>query len=93
MFEKWYKITGFTRELMEIWSNDLRDDILYWEDEKHNVEARIKLGWFQAIRFKRSMNRNNKKQTYYKLQLIPMQRVHKGSQFFAHFTTPFTKGE
>lgn len=71
MFEKWYKIEGITVELYNTWNKDLRKDIVIWI-ENNKLEARIKLGWFQAIRFKRSMSRNNKKQTYYKLQLIPM---------------------
>ena len=70
MFEKWYKITGLTQELTTAWSNDLRKDIVIWE-ENGNVEARISLNPVEAIRMQHLMKRNNEEQPFYKLQLVP----------------------
>lgn len=71
MFRKWYKIVGLTHELKEAWAKDLRKDIVIWE-ENGNVEARIRLNPIEAIRMERSMRNNNKQQSNYKLQLIPV---------------------
>lgn len=70
MFEKWYKIVGLTKELAENWKGELRQDIIVWE-ENGNIEARIKLNPVEAIRMGRLMKKNNKQQSYYKLQLVP----------------------
>ena len=70
MFERWYKIEGFTHELLESWSDELRKDIIVWE-ESNRVEARIRLNPIEAARMRRLMKRNNKEQPYYKLGLIP----------------------
>lgn len=70
MFEKWYKIVGLTKELAENWKGELRQDIIVWE-ENGNIEARIKLNPVEAIRMERLMKKNNKQQSYYKLQLVP----------------------
>lgn len=69
MFEKWYKIVGLTRELYESWKEDLREDIIVYE-ENGNVEARILLNPFEAIRLNLLMEDNNKKQNDYKLELV-----------------------
>ena len=71
MFERWYKITGLTHELLVNWEEDLRKDIIVWE-ENNNVEARIKLNPIEAIRIERLMKEDNNKQEYYKLQLVPL---------------------
>ena len=71
MFERWYKITGLTHELLEKWKGDLREDVIVWE-ENSNVEARIRLNTIEAIRMRKLMKRNNQEQEYYKLQLIPL---------------------
>ena len=70
MFEKWYKIVGLTSELVVEWKDELRDDIIIWE-ENGNIEARIKLNPVEAIRMERKIRNNNKQQPYYKLQLVP----------------------
>lgn len=71
MFEKWYKIVGLTKELAENWKGELRQDIIVWE-ENGNIEARIKLNPVEAIHMERLMKKNNKQQSYYKLQLVPV---------------------
>lgn len=69
MFEKWYKILGLTRELYESWKEDLREDIIVYE-ENGNIEARILLNPFEAIYLNILMEDNNKKQNDYKLELV-----------------------
>lgn len=69
MFEKWYKIVGLTRELYESWKEDLREDIIVYE-ENGNIEARILLNPFEAIHLNLLMEDNNKKQNDYKLELV-----------------------
>lgn len=71
MFERWYKINGITHELLESWSDELRKDIIVWE-ENNRVEARIRLNPIEAARMQRLMKRNNEEQPYYKLGLIPL---------------------
>lgn len=71
MFERWYKINGITHELLESWSDELRKDIIVWE-ENNRVEARIRLNLIEAVRMRRLMKRNNEEQPYYKLGLIPL---------------------
>ena len=69
MFEKWYKIVGLTKELYEGWKDEMRQDIIVWE-ENGNIEARIRLHPFEAIYMNNLMEKNNKQQPYYKLQLV-----------------------
>ena len=71
MFERWYKINGITHELLESWSDELRKDIIVWE-ESNRVEARIRLNPIEAARMRHLMKRNNEEQPYYKLGLIPL---------------------
>ena len=70
MFEKWYKIVGLSKELANNWKDDLRQDIIVWE-ENGKVEVRIRLNPIDAIRMDCLMKENNKQQPYYKLQLVP----------------------
>lgn len=58
MLGKWYKITGFTKELIESWKNDLREDVIVVEKD-NDVSLRIRLNWFQAIRMKRAIRKFN----------------------------------
>lgn len=70
MFEKWYKIEGLTNELAYVWKDELRQDVIVWE-ENGNIEARIRLGIIEANVMKYYMRQNNKQQPYYRLQLVP----------------------
>lgn len=70
MFEKWYKIEGLTNELAYVWKDELRQDVIVWE-ENGNIEARIRLGIIEANIMKYHMRQNNKQQPYYRLQLVP----------------------
>ena len=70
MFEKWYKIVGLSKELATNWKNELREDIIVWE-ENDKLEARIRLNPIEAIRMDYLMKVNNKQQPYYRLQLGP----------------------
>lgn len=55
---KWYKITGFTKELIESWKNDLREDVIVLTED-NDVSLRIRLNWFQAIRMKQAIRKFN----------------------------------
>lgn len=57
---KWYRITGISKEQYELWKDDLREDILVWRAGE-NMDLRIRLTWFQAIRMKLAMLRINMK--------------------------------
>ena len=70
MFERWYKITGLTKELLTGWDKDLRKDIIIWIEDNNVVQARIRLNPIEAFCMRRRMERNNEEQSYYKLQLI-----------------------
>lgn len=68
MFTNWYEIKGMTKELYEAWKDDLRKDIIIWE-ENGGIKAQINLNILEAFRLSRQMERNNEKQNYYKLML------------------------
>lgn len=71
MFERWYKIKGITKELFENWKNELRTDIITWEDGD-GIEARIRLNWIEAKILEYRIKLNNNRQSYYRLRLIRM---------------------
>lgn len=58
MLGKWYKITGFTKELIESWKNDLREDVIILTEGNY-ASLRIRLNWLQAIRMKRAIRNFN----------------------------------
>ena len=58
MFEKWYKLTGISKELFDSWKDDLRQDILWWE-EAGEVQMRIKLPVWKALRMKKQIEEFN----------------------------------
>ena len=71
MFRHWYEIIGITPELLEMWKSNMREDIITWE-EGGVVHARITLSLIEAIWMQFQMERNNKQQNNYQLQLVRM---------------------
>lgn len=60
MFERWYKIMGITPAMLEAWGDDMRKDIIFYENEEGMVEAHIQLSLIEALWVKYQMYRNNK---------------------------------
>ena len=71
MFNRWYKIVGITSELLVSWADDLRKDIIIWE-ENGVVEARIKLNILEAVRMRQKIGKFNKQQNSYEFDLVPV---------------------
>lgn len=55
---KWYKITGITDKLYEDWKDDLRSDIIVY-NENDEWQFRMCLTWFEAICMRIRMIRTN----------------------------------
>ena len=64
---KWYKIEGISKTMYEAWKDELRQDIIIWEDDNNKIEARIKLTILEALILKLKMKNN-----YYGLRLIKL---------------------
>lgn len=58
MFKKWYKITGISKEMHEVWKKDMRDDLVTWEDSK-GPHFRINLSIIGAFLLRRQMKKWN----------------------------------
>lgn len=61
MMGKWYKILGISKETLELWADDLREDVIIWEKDG-DTHLRIRLTWFEAIYMRLSMMRINLRQ-------------------------------
>ena len=73
MLGKWYKILGVSNELLEIWKDDLREDIVVWK-KNDDVHLRIRLNWFEAFRMRLAMRRINLKQPV-ALRLVKLKKT------------------
>lgn len=58
MMGKWYKITGISKELLEVWEDDLRHDVIVCYKDSEPC-LKIRLNFFEAIRMKLAMIRSN----------------------------------
>lgn len=63
MVGKWYRIKGFTNEMIEAWSTTLRDDIVV-KNEDGKIDVKIKLTWVEMISMKIKMVLCNMKTPY-----------------------------
>ena len=70
MFKRWYEIIGITPAMYEEWKDDLRKDIIAWEQDGM-VHAHINLDPIEALWMKFQMYVNNhKKGTHYYFNLV-----------------------
>lgn len=58
MRKRWYRIKGVSKDMLEAWQEDLREDILVWV-KNDEVSLRIRLTWFQALVMRLSMMKVN----------------------------------
>lgn len=70
---KWYKILGISKDLLEAWKDDLREDVVVWE-KNDDVHIRIRLNWLEAIHMRLSMMRINLKQPV-ALRLVKLKKT------------------
>ena len=70
MFSKWYAIKGITSEMYNEWKDNMRQDILAFEDGKGVVHIHIKLTLIEALWMRHLIYRNNKRQDRYVLALV-----------------------
>lgn len=54
MMGKWYEIKGITKGMFNSWKDDLRQDIVIWEEDG-KIEARIRLTRLEAFILQRKM--------------------------------------
>lgn len=57
MVGRWYEIVGISKDMYRAWKDDLRQDILIWEEDD-KVQARIRLTWFEALVLRYKMKRD-----------------------------------
>lgn len=60
MSKKWYEIIGLTPAMLKEWKDDMRKDVVVWEQDGI-VHVHIELTWLEALKLRRQINRNNMK--------------------------------
>lgn len=72
MFEKFYEIIGITPEMLNNWKDEMRKDIITWEQDGI-VHAHISLTPLEALRMRYQIYRNNKQKQHYYFKLVRVQ--------------------
>lgn len=75
MFNKWYEIYGITPAMLREWKDDIREDIITWEEDGI-VHAHINLSWIEALvmKFQIYLNNRSVKHDHYYFKLVAVKK-------------------